>query len=73
MAVHFIRPVLTGQWGTIPLALVALAAGPHLGWIDKNQANFRAFPWLKGTAGVACLVLATFLVTSRAMQGPGVT
>jgi thiol:disulfide interchange protein DsbD len=73
MAVHFIRPVLPGQWGIVLLALVALAAGLHLGWIDKSQANFRAFPWLKGGAGVACLVLATFLVTSWAMQGPGVT
>ena len=73
MAVHFIRPVLPAPWATILLALVALAAGLHLGWIDKNQANFRAFPWLKSGVGVACLVLATFLVTSWAMRGPGVT
>ncbi len=73
MAVHFIRPVLPGHWGTIQIALVALAAGLHLGWIDKSQANFRAFPWLKSGAGITCLVLATFLVASWAMQGPGVT
>jgi len=73
MAVHFIRPLLPGHRGTVVLALVALAAGLHLGWIDKNQANFRAFPWLKGGVGVACLVLAAFLVTSWAMRGPGVT
>jgi len=73
MAVHFIRPVLPGHWATILLALVALAAGLHLGWMDKNQANFRAFPWLKSGVGVACLVLATFLVASWAMRGPGVT
>jgi thiol:disulfide interchange protein DsbD len=73
MAVHFIRPVLPGHWGTVLLALVALAAGLHLGWIDKNQAGFRAFPWLKGGVGIACLVLAAFLITSWVMQGPGVT
>jgi thiol:disulfide interchange protein DsbD len=73
MAVHFIRPVMPGFWGTGLLALVALAAGLHLGWIDKNQASFRAFPWLKGAVGVACLILATFLVTSWVMRGPGVT
>ncbi len=50
-----------------------LGAGLHLGWIDKSQANFRAFPWLKGGAGIMCLVLATFLITSWAMRGPGVT
>ncbi|MBF0509793.1 MAG: thioredoxin family protein [Deltaproteobacteria bacterium] len=73
MAVHFISPVLPGHWGTVMLSLVALAAGLHLGWIDKNKGNFRMFPWLKGGVGVSCLVLATFLITSWAIQGPGVT
>jgi len=73
MAVHFIRPLLPELWATMLLALVALTAGLHLGWMDKNQAAFRAFPWMKAGSGVACLVLSTFLVTSWAMQGPGVT
>jgi thiol:disulfide interchange protein DsbD len=72
MAAHFIRPVLTGDGGTILLSIIALTAGLHLGWIDKSQANFRAFPWLKGGAGIICLVLATFLITSWAMRGQGV-
>jgi thioredoxin:protein disulfide reductase len=73
MAAHFLRPVLPGDWGMFLLALVALAAGLHLGWIDKSQAGFKAFPWLKSGVGVACMVLATFLVTSWAVRGPGVT
>ncbi len=73
MAAHFIRPILSGQGGTILLALVAVAAGLHLGWIDKSRANFRAFPLLKSGVGIAGMVLATFLVSSMAMQGPGVT
>jgi len=73
MAAYFIRPLLPGQGGTILLALVALSAGLHLGWIDKSQASFRAFPVLKSGAGIAGLILATFLVASMAMQGPGVT
>jgi thiol:disulfide interchange protein DsbD len=73
MAVHFIRPLLPGHWGTLILALVVLTAGLHLGWIDTSQANFRAFPWLKGSAGVVCLVLATFLVGSWALKGSGVS
>ncbi|HBG17836.1 MAG TPA: cytochrome C biogenesis protein [Desulfobulbaceae bacterium] len=72
MAAHFIRPILPGHGGTILTALVALAAGLHLGWIDKSQANFRAFPLLKGIAGIAGLVLATFLTASWVMQGEGV-
>lgn len=72
MAVYFIRPVLSEFWATGSLAAVALAAGLHLGWIDKSQANFRTFPWFKTGVGVACMVLSTFLVTSWAMKGPGV-
>ena len=72
MAVYFIRSVLPEPWGVILLAAVALAAGLHLGWIDKSQASFRVFPWLKTGAGIACLVLATFLATSWAMHGPGI-
>lgn len=72
MAAHFIKPVLPGYWGTFLFALVAVAAGLHLGWIDRQEANFRIFPWIKGGIGVICLVFATWLVTSWAMQGPGV-
>ena len=60
MAAHFIRPILPGHGGTILIAVVALAAGLHLGWIDKSQANFRAFPVLKGGAGIAGLGYSYF-------------
>ncbi len=73
MAAHFLRPVLPGDWSVFLQAGVALAAGLHLGWIDGSQAGFRAFPWLKGGVGVACLVLSTFLVASWSLRGPGVT
>jgi thiol:disulfide interchange protein DsbD len=72
MAAHFISPLFPGHRGILMPALVAMAAGLHLGWIDKNQAGFRAFPWLKGGVGIACLVFASVLVTSWAMKGPGV-
>lgn len=73
MAAHFIRPLLPGHGGTILIALVALTAGLHLGWLDKSQGNFKAFPFLKGGAGIAGLIVATFLIASLAMRGPGVT
>lgn len=73
MAVYFIRPVLPGHLGPFLFALVALAAGLHLGWIDKSQANFRAFSWLKSGAGITCLVFVTVILASWAMQGQGVT
>jgi thioredoxin:protein disulfide reductase len=72
MAVHFIRPILPESISILLLAAVALAAGLHLGWLDRNQASSRAFTWIKLGTGMACLVLATILVTSWAMRGPGV-
>jgi thiol:disulfide interchange protein DsbD len=72
MAVYFARSLLPEPGRAMALIAVALAAGLHLGWIDKSQASFRAFPWLKSGVGVACLVVATFLATSWAMRGPGI-
>lgn len=73
MAVHFIRPMLPDPLNVIVMGAVALAAGLHLGWFERSQANFKAFPALKISVGIACLVLAAFLFTSRAMRSPGVT
>lgn len=73
MAVYFIRPVLPEALKVLLPVAVALAAGLHLGWIDKSQAGFRAFPWLKTIAGTAGLVLAAYLVTTLVLQGPGIS
>jgi thiol:disulfide interchange protein DsbD len=72
MAVHFLRPILPSFGAVLIMAAVIIAAGIHLAWLDKNTASFRLFSWLKTGVGVACLVFATFLVTSWAMKGPGV-
>ncbi len=73
MAVHFVRPLLPQWLGPLPLAAVALAAGLHLGWLEGSHAGFRAFPWIKGFVGVACLVAVTFWVGSWVLRGPSVT
>jgi len=72
MAAYFIRPILSQTAGDIVLAAVALSAGLHLGWIDRTRATFKAFAWLKTGAGIAGLVMATILVGSLTMAGPGV-
>jgi len=72
MAAYFIRPLLPKSAGIIVLAGVALAAGLHLCWIDRTRAAFRAFDWMKTGTGVAGLVVATYLIGSLVMQGPGV-
>ncbi|NOR26122.1 MAG: thioredoxin fold domain-containing protein [Desulforhopalus sp.] len=73
MAVYFIRPIIPGGLKIALPVAVAIAAGLHLGWIDKSQASSKIFPWLKTIAGTICLVFASFWVTSWAIQGPGVS
>jgi thiol:disulfide interchange protein DsbD len=73
MAAHFIRPLLPETGGSILLGGVAILAGLHLGWLDKTQAAFRSFAWLKAGVGLAGLVMATFLIGSWFFRGPGVT
>ena len=73
MAVYFIRPIIPGGLKIVLPVVVAIAAGLHLGWIDKSQTSSKMFPWLKTIAGTICLVFASFWVTSWAIQGPGVS
>ena len=73
MAVYFVRPILPEILKTgLPVA-VALSAGIHLGWIEKSEATFKFFPWLKTGVGIVCLVAATIWLTTWSMKNPGVT
>jgi thiol:disulfide interchange protein DsbD len=73
MAAHFIRPVLPKTAGILFLAAVALAAGLHLGWIDRTKASFRAFEWIRNGVVIMSVVITTILIGSWVMQVPGVT
>jgi len=72
MAAYFIRPLLPPTIGIFLMAAVFLAAGLHLGWIDRTTAGFRAFSWLKSSVGIAAVVMAVYLIGSFVIQGPGV-
>jgi thiol:disulfide interchange protein DsbD len=72
MATYFIRPLLPENAAIFLFVLVALGAGIHLGWLDRSRAGFRAFAWMKGAAGIAGLVSATFILGSWVIRGPGV-
>jgi thiol:disulfide interchange protein DsbD len=73
MAAYFIRPLLPESVSVLLLAAVALAAAVHLGWLDRTTATFRSFQWLKTVATLVGVIVATFLVGSWALRGPGVT
>jgi thiol:disulfide interchange protein DsbD len=47
MAAYFIRPLLSESAAVLTLSAVALAAGLHLGWIDKARAGFATFKYIK--------------------------
>ena len=73
MAVYFIQPLLPGTVKVFLMAAVALVAALHLGWIDRTRAEFRGFEWLKTGTAIAGLIIATALIGSWIMRGPGVT
>ncbi len=72
MGAYFIRPVLPEGMKVLLPVVVVLGAGFHLGWLDKNQAGFKAFSWLKIIVGALCLILATFWITAWVMDRPGI-
>ena len=72
MAAYFIRPVLPKTAGIFTMATVVLAAGLHLGWIEKTRASFRAFEWFRTAAGMLGLIFATILIGAFVLRGPGV-
>ncbi|MCA1766120.1 MAG: thioredoxin family protein, partial [Desulfobulbaceae bacterium] len=72
MAAYFIRPLMTEMVSVIVYSVIALAAGLHLGWLDRSTAAFRAFAWIKKGIGLAAIALAVFLLGSWLLRGPGV-
>jgi thiol:disulfide interchange protein DsbD len=72
MAAYFVRPILPLALQQYILAAVAIAAGVHLGWLDKTAAAFRAFPWIKAIVGTVCLVMGTVLIGNHVLKGPSV-
>jgi thiol:disulfide interchange protein DsbD len=73
MAAYFIRPLLPESVGIWLLAAAALGAAVHLGWLDRTTAGFRGFQWLNTMAAVLGVVIATFLLGSWVLRGPGVS
>lgn len=73
MAAYFIKPLLPESAGVLLLAAAALAAAVHLGLLDRATATFRSFQWLKTIAALVGVIIATSLLGSWALHGPGVT
>ena len=72
MAAYFVRPILPLLLQKYLLAAIAIAAGLHLGWFDRQDSGFRAFPWIKVAIGTICLVTGTVLIGNHVYKGPSV-
>ncbi len=72
MAAYFVRPILPLFLQFCILAAVAIAAGFHLGWIDRTTATFRSFPWIKTGVGTVLLVIASAMIGNQLFKGPSV-
>lgn len=72
MAAYFVRPLLPEGWGVALLAAVILAAGLHLGWIDRTPVGAGAFRWVRRGAGVAGVAAAALIVGMWLAREPGV-
>jgi thiol:disulfide interchange protein DsbD len=72
MAAYFIGPLLPHGFRYLLLTAVALAGAVHLGWLERSQAGFKGFQWLRTLAALAGLVSATYLAGTWLLMGPGV-
>jgi thiol:disulfide interchange protein DsbD len=73
-AVYFIKPLI--PWhdaGTFILALIALAAGVHLGFVSKTVKTMRKFVLIKRAVGVIAIGLSLLLAGTVLLRGPGVS
>ena len=73
MAAYFINPLFSSHLGgIILLSAVILAAGVHLGFIDRTTGTFRVFGLMKKGVGIGAFALAAYMVTPLLTTGPGV-
>ena len=61
-AAYFVAPILPNIAATAFLSATALAAGIHLGWIDRTEVRSSAFKWIRKSVGVVCAGLACAIV-----------
>ena len=72
MAGYMVLPLIPGAMGKSALmALIPLAAGVHLGWLERSRSSARAFPYIKKGLGIILIggALVFFQTTFRSGAG----
>jgi thiol:disulfide interchange protein DsbD len=73
MAGYLLQPLIPQHFGrTVLFIAILVAAGLHLGWLDKSRGPIRVFPFVKkGVGGILiCGAVISFLIVSP--DSPGV-
>jgi thiol:disulfide interchange protein DsbD len=73
MAAYFVRPVFPESWGPALLAVVVLAAGVHLGWLERSGRGAGAFRWVRRGTGLAAVLAAALIIGTWMARGTGVS
>jgi len=72
MAGYLLQPLIPGSSERIILfAMIAVAAGVHLGWLDRSSQDSHLFSIVKKGVGIILIIgaIAFFFVTSRHVEG----
>lgn len=71
MALSFIRPLLTEFVSALLLAVVALGAGVHLGWLMPAESRSRVFGWVRNGMGALCILFAAYTLVNATTRVAG--
>ena len=69
MALYFLRNLLSPKLITAGYAIIAVAGGIYLGWIDRAIGTGRGFRALKRIVGIAAVALGVTLLVVPALRG----
>lgn len=73
MAIYFLQPIFPRPaWGTFLLALTAMAAGVHMGFLNKTSQNAPTFVAVKRGAGIILIGLSLLLSSQLFHRQQGV-
>ncbi len=73
MAAYLVKPLFSSHLaGMILFSAIILAAGVHLGFIDRTKGTSRVFGVVKKSFGIGAFALAAYIVIPLVTTGPGV-
>ena len=68
MAAYFLCPVIPWEMGKVAvISLILVAAGVHLGWLDRSRSPWRGFKTIKNGLGILLLCVGVSYILSPFM------